>query len=149
VPDLESLSQGELVEFARTQAIRIDEQAAVIARQNAQITVLSTQLADLMDMLEQQTGELAKLWHFLSRNSANSSKDDDPGRTPPGRPQRVGRPGAVAGAVGECGFYVEWSPWQPVGSRFKLSVRSVVRDFAGEHPQGPVQKNARMRPSAT
>ncbi|MCW2872347.1 hypothetical protein [Actinacidiphila oryziradicis] len=108
MPDLESLSQGELVEFARTQAIRIDEQA--VMRQDAQITVLSTQLADLIDKFEQQTGELAKLRHFLSRNSANSSmpssKDDDPGRTPPGRPQRVGRPGAVAGAVGEC-EYVE------------------------------------------
>jgi transposase len=95
VSDLESLSHGELVALARAQAVRIDAQAAVIARQDAQITALSTQLAELMEKFEQQAEELARLRHLLSRNSSNSSmpssKDDDPGRTPP-REQRRAKP---------------------------------------------------------
>jgi len=42
VSDLESLSHGELVALARAQAVRIDAQAAVIARQDAQVTTMAT-----------------------------------------------------------------------------------------------------------
>jgi hypothetical protein len=93
VSDFESLSHGELVALARAQAVRIDAQAAVIARQDAQITVLSTQLPELMEKFEQQAEELARPRHLLSRNSSNSSmpssKDDDPGRTPLHRSPRL------------------------------------------------------------
>jgi transposase len=86
VPELESMSRDELVVLARSQADRI-------ARQDAQITVMATQFAELTDKFEQQALELAKLQHLLSRNSSNSSmpssKDDDPGRTPPRKERRA------------------------------------------------------------
>ncbi|MFI5799877.1 hypothetical protein [Streptomyces sp. NPDC051677] len=47
--DLESLSREELIVLAR--------------RQDAQITTLATQLAELMGKFEQQAAELAKLQH--------------------------------------------------------------------------------------
>jgi transposase len=65
---------------------------ARIKAQDVQITELSAQLAGLMEVNEQLMGKLAQLEHLLSRNSANSSmppsKDDDPGRTPPAKPNR-------------------------------------------------------------
>lgn len=60
---------------------------ARIAAQDGQITALSTQVVDLLEVNEQLAGKLARLEHLFSRNSGNSSsppsKDDDPGRTPP------------------------------------------------------------------
>jgi uncharacterized coiled-coil protein SlyX/transposase len=63
------------------------QREARIAAQDAQITTLSTQVAELLDANERMAAQLARVEHLLSRNSANSSmppsKDDDPGRTPP------------------------------------------------------------------
>ncbi len=88
VPELESLSHGELVVLAR-------EQAAVIERQDAQITALASQHAALMENFETQAAELERLRHLLSRNSSNSSMppsgDDGPGRMTP-RKQRRAKP---------------------------------------------------------
>jgi transposase len=148
VPDLESLSRGELVELARAQAIRIDEQAVVIARQNAQITVLFTQLADLMDKFEQQTGELAKLRHLLSRNSANSSmpssKDDDPGRTPPGRERRAKPGGRAKGKQkGASGSMLRWREEDELDGRlprFPEGACSCGADLAGAADLGVVDQ---------
>jgi hypothetical protein len=67
---------------------------ARIAAQDGQITVLSTQVADLVEANERLTAQLARLEHLLSRNSGNSSmppsKDDDPGKTPPPAKSRRG-----------------------------------------------------------
>lgn len=70
-----------------------DELIALLARRDAriavqdrQITALSTQVADLVEVNERLVAQLARLEHLLSRNSGNSSmppsKDDDPGKTP-------------------------------------------------------------------
>lgn len=79
VPEPESMSREALIALTR-------RQAEVIARQDAQITMLATQLADVSERLEQALKRLAELEHLLSRNSGNSSvppsKDDGPGRTP-------------------------------------------------------------------
>jgi uncharacterized coiled-coil protein SlyX len=99
VPGLESLSRGELEELAR--------------RQDAQITRLSAQLAGLMAKFEQQSQELAKLQHLVSRNSANSSMpssmDDDPGRTPPHKERRAKPSGRAKGKQkGAPGNALRW-----------------------------------------
>ncbi|MGH3517765.1 MAG: IS66 family transposase [Haloechinothrix sp.] len=64
-----------------------EELIALVRRQDGQITTLSTRVADLVEANEQLAAKLARLEHLLSRNSGNSSvpssKDDDPGRTPP------------------------------------------------------------------
>lgn len=70
---LESLSHGELVEFACEQASRIAEQDAVIERQNSQVQAMDAQLSMLMEQFEQQQAELERLRHLVSRNSSNSS----------------------------------------------------------------------------
>ena len=72
-----------------------EELLALARRQDAQITTLSTQVADLLEANEDLAAKLARLEHLLARNSANSSmppsKDDDPGRTPPAaKPARRG-----------------------------------------------------------
>ena len=113
VSDLESLSHGELVALARAQAVRIDAQAAVIARQDAQVTTMATQLSELMEKFEQQAAELARLHHLLSRNSGNSSmpssKDDDPGRTPPRKERRAKPSGRAKGKQpGAPGTALRW-----------------------------------------
>jgi hypothetical protein len=61
VPDLESMSREELIAHAR--------------RQDAQITRLATELAEV-------TEKLAKLEHLISRNSSNSSFPFVQGRRP-------------------------------------------------------------------
>jgi hypothetical protein len=86
MPDLSSLSREDLVALA-------ERQAGVIERQAAQITVMAGQISSLVEQGEAQAGQLEKLKHLLSRNSANSSmppsKDDDPGRSaPPLKPAR-------------------------------------------------------------
>ena len=111
--ELESMSRDELIRLARHQATRLDEQDAVIARQDAQITTLATQLADVTDRLEQTTTKLAKLEHLLSRNSSNSSvpssQDDDPGRTPPRRERRAKPAGRAKGKQnGAEGTALRW-----------------------------------------
>lgn len=68
---------------------------ARIAAQDAQITALSTQVADLLEANEQWACKLASVEHLLSRNSRNSSsppsQDDDAGRMPPAeKPNRRG-----------------------------------------------------------
>jgi hypothetical protein len=120
VHDLESLSRGELVQLARQQGTRIVEltaqvevQAAVIARQDAQIATLAAQLTELMEGFEQQGLELAKLRHLHSRNSSNSSmpssKDDDPGRTPPRKERRAKPSGRGKGRQkGAPGTALRW-----------------------------------------
>jgi transposase len=81
VSDLESLSREELISLAR--------------RQDAQITTMAGQLAQLMEKFEEQAKELERLRHLLSRNSGNSSMppsgDDGPGRMLP-RGQRRAKP---------------------------------------------------------
>jgi len=79
VSDLESLPREELIALAQ--------------RQNSQIMTMASQLAVVMEKFEEQAAELARLQHLLSRNSCNSSmpssKDDDPGRTPPRKERRA------------------------------------------------------------
>ncbi|MET8538998.1 transposase, partial [Streptomyces sp. NPDC005065] len=115
MPDLESLSRGELVVLAREQAVRISEQDAVIERQNAQIASMARQIADLMDRLEQTAEKLARLEHLLSRNSANSnfpsSKDGTPGgTTPSAKPRRTPSSGRKKGKQkGAPGSRLRWT----------------------------------------
>lgn len=97
--DLESLSREELIVLAR--------------RQDAQITTLAMQLATLMEKFEKQVAELARVQHLLSRNSANSSmpssKDDDPGRTPPRKERRAKPSGRAKGKQkGAPGTALRW-----------------------------------------
>ena len=77
------MSRDELVVLANAQAV--------------QITVLSTQLAELDERFEQMAAKLARLEHLLSRNSDNSSfpssKDGGPGGTPPPSKERRAKPG--------------------------------------------------------
>lgn len=92
----EELSRDELIELAR--------------RQDAQITTMAGQMAELLEANEALSAKLAKLEHFLSRNSKNSSsppsKDDDPGKTPPPEQAKLGggaprrRKGKQPGAPG-------------------------------------------------
>lgn len=82
----EELSREELISLVAERDVRI-------AARDAQIRSLATQVADLLETNEKMASTLAKLEHLLSRNSRNSSsppsKDDDPGRTPPGeKPNR-------------------------------------------------------------
>ncbi|MCA1682158.1 MAG: IS66 family transposase [Actinobacteria bacterium] len=81
MPALEEMSRDELI--------------AVVGRQEGQITVMATQIADLVEANEVLAAKLARLEYLLSRNSGNSSsapsKDDGPGKTPP--PEKV-HPGA-------------------------------------------------------
>ena len=50
-----------------------DELIALAWRQDGQITMLSTQVADLVEANGQLAAKLAKLDHLLARNSGNSS----------------------------------------------------------------------------
>ena len=63
-----------------------EELVALARRQDGQITMLSTQVADLLEANGKLAAKLAQLEHLLSRNSGNSSlppsKDNDPGRAP-------------------------------------------------------------------
>jgi transposase len=85
-----------------------DELIVVVHRQDAQITTMAGQLAELMEANEALVAKLARLEHLLSRNSGNSSmppsKDDDQGRTPPTPKRRGGgskrSPGKQPGAPG-------------------------------------------------
>ncbi|MGW4517286.1 IS66 family transposase [Streptomyces sp. NPDC004393] len=97
--DLESLSREELIALAQ--------------RQDAQITLLATQLAELMEKFEQQAAELARLQHLVSRNSGNSSmppsKDDGPGRATPRKERRAKPSGRAKGKQpGASGTALRW-----------------------------------------
>ena len=85
VPEPESMSRAELIAV-------VHRQAEVIARQDAQITLLSTQLADVMDRFEEVSAKLARVEHLLSRHSDNSSfpssKDGGVGGKSPSRKER-------------------------------------------------------------
>ncbi|MFB7455219.1 hypothetical protein [Streptomyces sp. NPDC056188] len=80
----------------RDRAVQLGEPAVVIARRDAQIAAMAMQLADCMDTFERQARELAKLQHLHLRDSSNSSmppsKDDAPGKVPPGKERRA-KPG--------------------------------------------------------
>lgn len=113
--ELESLSHGELVVLAR-------EQAAVIARQDAQITALATQLAVLMEKFEAQGAELDKLRHLVTRNSSNSSMppsgDDRPGGAPPRKERRAKPSGRSKGKQpGAPGSALRWREEDEVDTR--------------------------------
>jgi transposase len=113
VSELESLSRGELVVLVREQAAQIDAQAAVIGRQDAQITALATQLATLMENFETQAAELERLRHLVSRNSSNSSMppsgDDGPGGTAPRKQRRAKPSGRARGKQpGAPGTALRW-----------------------------------------
>ena len=67
----------------------------------------------MMEKFEQQAAELARLRHLLSRNSGNSSmpssKDDDPGRTPPRKERRAKPSGRAKGKQpGASGTALRW-----------------------------------------
>jgi transposase len=72
-----------------------DELIVLVRRQDAQITAMAGQIAELTAVNEALSGRLARLEYLLSRNSGNSSlppsQDDSPGRTPP-RKQPGDRP---------------------------------------------------------
>jgi transposase len=124
VSELESMSRVELIELARCQDVRIAEQRDTIARQDAQITALSTQLADLMDRFEEVSAQLARVEHLLSRNSDNSnfpsSKDGGIGGSPPSRKERrtagrvkgkqKGAPGSALRLADKADVYEERFP---------------------------------------
>lgn len=82
MPALEDLSYQELMGLARAQETRI-------VSQDGQIASLQARVGELVEANEQLAVKLARLEHLLSRNSQNSSmpssRDDDPGRTPPAR----------------------------------------------------------------
>jgi transposase len=109
VPVPEEMSRDELVAL-------VGEQADRIRRQDAQITGMAGQIADLVEVNEALAGKLARLEHLLTRNSKNSSsppsKDDDPGRTPPGesKRRRGGAPGRKRGKQpGAPGANLAWT----------------------------------------
>src|ERR1700716_1319899 len=97
------MSRDELI-------VLVGAQAGQIAAQGGQIAAMAAQMADLLEANEVLAGRLAALEHLLSRNSKNSSsppsKDDDPGRTPPGVAPKVRgsgptrRRGKQSGAAG-------------------------------------------------
>ena len=80
VPAFEEMSRDELIRL--------------VAARDAQIAAMAGQLSELMEANEVLAGKLARLEHWLSRNSKNSSsppsKDDDPGKTPPSASKRRG-----------------------------------------------------------
>jgi transposase len=108
------MTRDELIAFVGVQAERI-------AGQDAQIVSMAGRIAELMDANEalRVAGEavaarLARLEHLLSRNSSNSSspssKDDDPGRTPPSERVMPGGPARSKGKQrGASGSNLAWS----------------------------------------
>ncbi|MEU3343350.1 IS66 family transposase, partial [Streptomyces sp. NPDC006668] len=141
MPDLESLSREELVELA-------GRQAAVIARQDAQISAMAVQLASLMEKFEEQAAELARLRHLLSRNSGNSSmpssKDDHPGRTPPRKERRAKPSGRARGKQpGAPGTALRWREEDELGDRqdcYPQGMCGCGADLAGAADLGVVDR---------
>ena len=80
MPALEEMSRDELIRL--------------VVERDARIMAMVGQLSELMETNEVLAGKLARLEHWLSRNSKNSSsppsKDDDPGKTPPPVSKRRG-----------------------------------------------------------
>ena len=87
MPAPEEMSRDELIRL-------VAERDAQVAARDAQIAVMAGQLSELMEANEVLAGKLARLEHWLSRNSKNSSsspsKDDDSGKTPPPVSKRRG-----------------------------------------------------------
>jgi uncharacterized coiled-coil protein SlyX len=134
------MSRDELI-------VLVGEQAARLVAQDQQIAALSRQVADLLEVKEQLAARLAKLEHFLSRNSTNSSsppsKDDDPGKTPPpGRVKRGGgskrRRGKQPGAPGANLAFTD-DPDKRV-DRFPRGRCECGHDLAGAVDQGIVDR---------
>jgi hypothetical protein len=88
------------------------EQAAVIARQETQITAMAGRLSALVETVEVQAAELAKLRHLFSRNSANSSMpsslDDKPGGKAPVKAPRGSSGRSRGKQKGAPGSRLEW-----------------------------------------
>jgi transposase len=84
-----------LGEMSRGELIRL------VVERDARIVAMVGQLSELMEANEVLVGKLARLEHWLSRNSKNPSsppsKDDDLGKTPPPVSKRRRGGPAVAG----------------------------------------------------
>jgi transposase len=80
------MTRDELIVLVAEQGAWIVAQDKQIAVRDRQITVMATQMAELVEVNEALGARLAKLEHVLSRNSKNSSSppsnDDGLGRTP-------------------------------------------------------------------
>jgi transposase len=113
--DFAVLSRADLVELARGQAVRLEEQAREIDR-------LREQAREVEQLRAQNTelcARLARLERLVSRNSKNSgtppSKDDDLGRTPPAdepKPEAGGdsQPRKRGKQRGAPGAQLAWTP---------------------------------------
>jgi transposase len=132
VPDVESMTRDELIAHAR--------------RQDAQITALATQLADVTDRFEQAAEKLAKLEHLISRNSSNSnfpsSKDGGPGGTVPPRRQRRAQPGGrkKGKQPGDPGTALAWSDTADRMDRFPEGPCACGADLADAEDLGIVDR---------
>lgn len=134
------MSRDELIELAH-------RQAETIARQDAQITGLSTQLAEVMDRFEDVSAKLARVEHLLSRNSDNSnfpsSKDGGVGGRAPSRKERraAGRArGKQPGAPGSALRLREAADVDAVVDRFPEGVCGCGSDLAGAADLGVVDR---------
>jgi transposase len=132
VPDLESMTRDELIAHAR--------------RQDAQITALATQLADVTERFEQAAEKLAKLEHLISRNSSNSgfpsSRDGGPGGTLPPRKQRRAKPGGrkKGKQQGDPGTALAWSDAPDRVDRFPEGPCGCGADLADAEDLGVVDR---------
>ena len=135
-----SMSRDELIEL-------VHRQAETIARQDVQITLLSTQLADVMDRFEEVSAKLARVEHLLSRNSGNSnfpsSKDGGIGQKAPSRRERrsAGRgKGKQPGAPGNALRVREVWDVDEVVDRFPEGVCDCGADLADAVDLGVVDR---------
>ncbi len=116
-----------------------EELIAHARRQDAQITTLATQLAEV-------TEKLAKLEHLISRNSSNSSfpssKDGGPGGTVPPRRQRRAQPsGRKKGKQpGDPGTALAWSDTADRVDRFPEGPCPCGADLDQAHDLGIVDR---------
>ena len=124
-----------------------EELIAVVRRQAGQISTQAGQLAELMETNETLAAKLGRLEHLLSRNSGNSSnpssKDDEPGKTPP--PEKKRRATGVRRFKGEQrgapGSRLEWtSDPDQVQDRFPEGGCRCGEDLAGARDLGVVDR---------
>ncbi len=120
-----------------------DELIALVRRQDAQISAMAAQIADLVQENEQLAARLARLEHLLSRNSGNSSsppsKDDEPGKpAPPEKRRRGGGPKRRRGKQpGAPGANLAWTDTPDARvDRFPDGACSCGHDLAGARPEG-------------
>lgn len=122
-----------------------DELIALVRRQDAQISAMAAQIADLVQENEQLAARLARLEHLLSRNSGNSSsppsKDDEPGKpAPPEKRRRGGGPKRRRGKQpGAPGANLAWTDTPDARvDRFPDGACSCGHDLAGATDLGVV-----------